>query len=220
MSTGLERGSDRAGESARILAMRHCLRSMSDSDYLLYLLAYHAAPTLQGIKPAALVCPGAGKRDIERALAESLPLLRTGYGIEIADLRNRSGALLLLAYRPDLLQTALAGSEVTDLLEESGYDIPAANVQELLSRLRRKCAGTSFPHEIGVFLGYPADEVRRFMLEGGRQCTQRGCWGTYGDDSEMRTCSRRFRNAKLRAAELILSGIAPGEVAQALRMGA
>jgi hypothetical protein len=38
-----------------------------------------------------------------------------------------------------------------------------------------------FPHEIGLFLGYPPEDVRGFMEHRGCGCKCVGCWKVYGD---------------------------------------
>ena len=74
------------------------------------------------------------------------------------------------------------------ILHEAGY--PERLRPTELVELRRRLvdyylavdAGKriEFPHEIGVFLGYPAQDVRGFME--GRKATCRGAWHAYGDE--------------------------------------
>ena len=47
-----------------------------------------------------------------------------------------------------------------------------------------------FPHEIGVFLDYPLEDVQGFMANGGAGAVCQGCWKAYGDAQE---AYRRFR---------------------------
>lgn len=203
-----------------VLVLMERLRGMSDADYLESLIAYHAAPTLLGIKPATLICPRAAGRDLGRALEESAPCLVRSFGVQVAALRNRVGALLILIYHPALLRGTLAAAEVRELLAEAGYDVADVDVDALLARLGEKCLGHEFPHEIGVFLGYPAADVRCFMERRGHGCCAAGCWKAYSDPEHVRKSSARFRRAKMRAAELIVSGAKLGGVIAGLRESA
>ncbi len=196
-----------------IFALMQYLKAMPDAEYLQYLIAYHAAPTLENIKPATLICPDARGRDIGAAMAECAPRLRDEFGVELAGLRNRSGALLALIYRPLLLRSVLAAGDAALLLAESGYEVPADGMACLLERLAEKCASRRFPHEIGVFLGYPPGDVRRFMLAGGRGAVGAGCWKAWDDVHRVDALSARYRAAKLRAAELIVKGASLREIA-------
>lgn len=92
-----------------------------------------------------------------------------------------------------------------ELLTEAGYDA-GSDVEGLLETLREKCGGQRFPHEIGVFLGYPPGDVRAFMTRGGRAARCSGCWRSYSDEKNLRRRTEAYRQAKLRAAELLVGG--------------
>lgn len=198
----------------------HMLRSLPDREYLSRLIAYHAAPTLLGIKPATLICPHSGGRNLEQALNECAPCLALSYGVKVAAFRNRVGALLMLVYNPEQLRDRLAEEDAKRLLAEAGYEPDEARgnrLDALLERLGRKCAGRDFPHEMGVFLGYPAEDVRGFIHCRGRNCRMRGIWKAYKNADDAKKRSDRFRQAKLRAAELLVGGADLGGVVDGLR---
>lgn len=51
-----------------------------------------------------------------------------------------------------------------------------------------------FPHEIGLFLGYPAEDVKGF-IENKAACSKcSGCWKVYGDEQAARIL---FKNIKM-----------------------
>ena len=53
---------------------------------------------------------------------------------------------------------------------------------ELLDNLKKNVsAAGDFPHEIGVFLGYPIEDVEGFILNKGKNCQVCGCWKVYSD---------------------------------------
>ena len=45
----------------------------------------------------------------------------------------------------------------------------------------RLSQGGAFPHEIGLFLGYPIEDVVGFIRYSGRGCKLSGYWKVYGD---------------------------------------
>ena len=51
---------------------------------------------------------------------------------------------------------------------------------------RRLYCSAEFPHEIGVFLGYPLTDVVGFIENRGRNFTCCGCWKAYGDPNAAR----------------------------------
>ena len=50
-------------------------------------------------------------------------------------------------------------------------------VTRLMKLLRE---GGEFPHEIGLFLGYPPEDVEGF-IENSHECKMSGFWKVYGD---------------------------------------
>ena len=69
---------------------------------------------------------------------------------------------LLLVYRPDMLQEYLKQDEARKLLLQDGYNIDSS-LDEMIARLKERFFHkTEFPHEIGLFLGYPIEDVKGF----------------------------------------------------------
>lgn len=100
-------------------------------------------------------------------------------GMRILMLRWREGKALLYLYRPKRLERDLKDPLARKLLSECGYRNADANgcLTWLMSRLRREEA---FPHEVGLFLGYPPADVDGFMhrKEHYKIC---GLWKVYDD---------------------------------------
>ena len=79
-------------------------------------------------------------------------------GVELLLLRESGDRALVYVYRPDRLARDLQQPGVAAFLAHCGYTgtAPAA----CLDVLKRKLAVSSdFPHEIGLFLGYPLGDV-------------------------------------------------------------
>ncbi len=68
------------------------------------------------------------------------------------------------------------------------------NLQEMLEQLsQRLCASDSFPHEIGLFLGYPIEDVKDFIKNEGRNCKLAGTWKVYHDEQNARKTFCKFK---------------------------
>ena len=63
-----------------------------------------------------------------------------------------------------------------------------------------------FPHEIGVFLGYPPADVQAFCRFGGANCKLCGYWKVYGDVEHARSCFARYDDCR----ECLCGGIGRG----------
>ena len=110
-------------------------------------------------------------------------------GLRILPLRWRDGKALLYLYRPRLLERDLRDPLAQRLLSDCGYTCEDAGTC-LIRLISRLSAGEDFPHEVGLFLGYPPADVEGFMhhKDSFKLC---GLWKVYDDvESALRQCAR------------------------------
>jgi len=97
------------------------------------------------------------------------------------------------------------------LLGDCGYsrfdvsgalDTLKARLKDLDARGRTFC----FPHEIGVFLGYPLEDVLGFIENGGRNCLSCGCWKVYSNECEALKAFERYEKCRAVYQRLFASG--------------
>ncbi len=50
-----------------------------------------------------------------------------------------------------------------------------------------------FPHEIGLFLGYPPEDVQGFIENRADGCKYAGCWKVYGDADAARKIFAKYK---------------------------
>ncbi|MBM6926782.1 DUF3793 family protein [Pseudoflavonifractor phocaeensis] len=173
-------------------------------------LIEHAAPTLAGLKPASLFRVQPEGSDFgAQFLACKEELARRGLALTLLKGCRRTGAYLVYLYRRRGLEEVLAQPEHRAFLLEMGYT-PWEDVRGCLRQLAaRLCLEEDFPHEIGVFLGYPLEDIRGFMAHKGKNYTLCGCWKCYGDPREaartfraFQDCTRDYRRRFRRGATL------------------
>ena len=95
-------------------------------------------------------------------------------------------------YRPIKLKEDLSRKAAEEILAEKNY--PVGQMEQCIVELTRRLKEQeTFPHEIGLFLGYPPEDVEAFMKNGaaGAKCT--GMWKVYGD---VETAQCRFAQYK------------------------
>ncbi len=56
--------------------------------------------------------------------------------------------------------------------------------------------GMGFPHEIGMFLGYPVADIRGFIENEGRKYLMIGYWKVYSNLSQARMIFKEYDRAK------------------------
>lgn len=142
-------------------------------------LVEQCAPTLAGVKPASLF-RWQGEETLS-LLPWARELAPFGIALRVLKTWTRTGACLIYLYRAGWLHQILAEPSNQDFLQRMGYrmDRGCGSLLEQLSQ--RLCRDEEFPHEIGVFLGYPLEDVEGFMEHHGQNYTCCGCWKAYGD---------------------------------------
>lgn len=152
-------------------------------------LACHTAPTLLGIKCASLFSLSSTEFDID-SHSEYFNRKAAAKGLKCKVLCSCMERRLVLIYNEKLLEKRLADISVHSLLAEYGYS--QLSFEECISRLGKRIAECeSFPHEIGIFLDYPVEDVRGFIANQGENFKICGAWKVYGSVEKAR---RTFAN--------------------------
>ena len=157
-------------------------------------LVEHCSPTLAGMKTANLVSIKTDKEDITAEI-RSLNRVLVQKGLRLIPLRNTGNHVLIYLYRPDYLREDLLSPEAACILKEKGY--PCGDPDRcVLELIRRLVSEDGFPHEIGLFLGYPPSDVRGFMESpsDGVKCV--GCWKVYGNQKEAEKTFAKYKKCK------------------------
>ncbi len=168
-------------------------------------LVRHCAPTLMGLKTGNMFsCRFATKEEEHHSLTELNRKLRSK-GLRVIPLRHLKGMTLVYLYRPSRLQKDLNDCQAVRLLRTMGYQQESVNLclAVLMKKLRQS---EEFPHEIGLFLGYPPEDVCGFIQHKGGSCKCVGSWKVYGDENKARRTFEKYK----RCTELCCSLAAKG----------
>lgn len=131
---------------------------MNNVDRYHYILSSSAAPTLKYLKPASLIClPKSLRIDDIRLKAR---------GLEMTLMYRCNQNEVVLIFNRQMLQKTLADQEIKAFL--SLYSYPEDNLDLLIEHLKTRLQGffegkNEFAHEVGLFLGYPLEDVRDFI---------------------------------------------------------
>jgi hypothetical protein len=152
----------------------------------------HCAPTLAGLKSANLFNYGFLS---EEALAEELQEVNqklNGKGVYIEVLRVTEHRALLYVYRRKKLSEEMKKPGVCEFLQSCGCTNCSEKccIEYLRGKLQKK---EEFPHEIGLFLGYPLEDVVGFIKFKGQNSKCHGVWKVYGNEEETMKLFEKFR---------------------------
>ena len=193
-------------------------------------LVHHCSPALAGLKPANMFVyregidadafPGKSMEPDtlnSTKFAQELGICRKKLepcGVRIEVLARRKTGLLLYVYRPTMLRAYLAQPDVFGYLQGEGYD--PSDLSACIAKLHRRICGTdlaatlsgscAFPHEIGFFFGYPAEDVFAFIREKGHNYKLVGDWKVYGDGKAALHTFRSYARCRKRLLEQASAG--------------
>ena len=150
------------------------------------------SPCLAGLKTGNLF---SSKVDDKNELLRSVRELNRRLvprGLRIMPVKITKTRALIYLYRPDRLEKDLADKTAVELLSERAYPVGCTErcVAELIRRVRHE---EDFPHEIGLFLGYPSEDVSGVIKHGAKNSKCVGTWKVYGDEALARRLFDKFR---------------------------
>ncbi len=136
-------------------------------DLLRYLLV-KASPVILKVKPAVLVritncCRLNQFRSYDMFCVHQekiLKVLNTDYRV----MRNTGKDIQVMFYDKEVMQGILDQPEVCRFMSKQGYT-SGMTIEERLDVLAGRFSDSDFPHEIGVFLGYPLHDVEGFIAK-------------------------------------------------------
>mgnify|MGYP003307521932 CR=1 FL=1 len=157
-----------------------------------------AAPTLAGIKPGSLFSMQISPDDLTH-LRTQLPDLRL---VVLAQAQKK----LLYLFRRFRRTGMRSPASVCEGLLPLGYT--SFTIGAALHHLRTRLAHTSgFPHEIGIFLGYPLEDVQGFIQHHGQNCLLSGCWKVYTHAEAAQRTFAAYRTCRQQLLQRYAEGV-------------
>lgn len=144
------------------------------------LLIRFASPTLASLKVGSLISYRTSQHHALLQVIESWNAKLNRRGVVVRLLQHKDDLHLIYVHRPNLLLKRFNQLDVRNVLEPLGY--PVESVSDAMDYLVDRLANADeFPHEIGLFLGYPTADVLGFIQHKGCNGKCDGCWKVYTD---------------------------------------
>ncbi|MCD7744290.1 MAG: DUF3793 family protein [Lachnospiraceae bacterium] len=180
-------------------------------------LGQQCAPVIAGVKPSNLLIVETGSQNV---LAHVL----NGTNLCTRRLYTSAEKDYWLLFEPEKLGVLLQEPEVRQYLRECGYSLEYGGneLEEALVRLAvrfrsYKQTGGGFPHEMGVFLGYPLGDVKGFVENNGQNFKQSGYWKVYDDVAYANQIFELYARVREKALELCGQGMRIPDIWKSLR---
>lgn len=169
------------------------------------------APCLAGLKPANFF--SLPQNVYEKSFINARLMELKGLSIKL--LYRYGGRVYVFLYRKAFLEKVLLDENIKKALKIFGYE-DFENTDKLLDKLARRlrffneCGKKErklkFPHEIGLFLGYPCKDVMEYYKNEGKGYIFSGYWKVYSNPKEAAKVFRKFNECKTFFSKKIKSG--------------
>lgn len=158
------------------------------------MLIYHCAPTLSGLKSANMI--NLKKGDILNIHEKISNFNTVSKLIKIKILCECEQKVLILVYNKKMLHNELCQKKYKCILKKFNYSYNLG-LNAMLEQLSQKIkSNNDFPHEIGIFLGYPIEDVIGFIRFKGAKFKISGYWKVYGDENKAKYLFDSYTNCK------------------------
>ncbi len=173
-------------------------------------MALQCAPLMAGIKISnLLIVQNSNVGDVEKIL-EGTPITS-----DILYQTSRKTTFLL--YRASEVKNYLNTEKVKVAMHQFGYekmDLPSI-LKELSVRYHGYMSRREeFPHELGLLLGYPVEDVLGFIENRGQNFLYTGYWKVYGNVDEAVALFARFERVKEQMIRMVSVGMDIPEILQ------
>ena len=177
------------------------INTLNDYDYLLAKIACRTAPTLLNMKPSSLISLTNNSRNVLHIWEKYKCKISYTLKLDYFELKKSSERILILFYREQELLRYIEKEENKEFLKKMGYG-DGINLKQKLYLLKKRFE-ENCPHEIGIILGFPINDVMAFIEHKGAGCLLCGYWKVYHNPEQ---ALRVFRNYDL-ARKIVFKSI-------------
>lgn len=186
------------------------INSYDDFEYLLLIIISNCAPTLKNQKTASLINFSSNVRNLNVLWKRYKYKVKRKLNINFFELKKNKNSTVVLFYNDEMLHNSIKDERNIKFLNRFGYN-RCMNAYECLSLLSKRYQNMC-PHEMGVFLGYPIEDVIAFVDCPNIKCKLIGYWKVYYNEEKAKATFDIYDKIKQNVIELILEGYKPTQL--------
>ncbi|MCB2290603.1 DUF3793 family protein [Clostridium sp. CS001] len=184
--------------------------SYDDIEYLLSVIMCNAAPTIKNHKTSSLINFRNNNRNLKDVWEKYKNEVKEKLDVDFFELKKDETSTLVLFYNKEKIKLGIRDSRSMEFLKRFGYN-ESMDIHECLSFLGKRFENLC-PHEIGVFLGYPIEDVVSFVDYPSSKCKMVGYWKIYHDIEKAEIIFNKYDEIKHDIMTLMVKGMKPTEV--------
>lgn len=197
-----------------LLGFIDVVNNYDNINYLFATIMWSAAPTLAKEKVSSLITFN-DNRNLQNTWEVYKEQICEKLNVGCFELKKSEKSTIVLFFNEEELHKVLKDERNLEFLKRFGYYKEMTlreNLQFLKKRFENCC-----PHEMGIFLGYPIDDVTFFIDCPNKQCKMTGYWKVYHNIEEAKCTFNKFDRIKSNVIRLMINGTKPIEIASDMK---
>ncbi len=157
------------------------LLKVDEKNKMRFAIINQCAPVIKGLKPATVMMLDS------LVMEEELLEITREERLAMDFVWCGGKKSVILIYNKDLLNHILQENKIKEYLYIIGYEDKKVDesLKIIINRMKQYYERKStFPHEIGIFLGYPLEDVLSYIKFNGKNALYRGYWIVYHNVDE------------------------------------
>ena len=181
------------------------LNSMEKKEYMENFLVYNTSWVIAGIKPAVTIAFKKKDEKIYDNWNKYGKDFIKDINLKHVELRENDDSIILMIYDEKVLERELNKEEQIDFLINLGYS-KEVEINEYVKTLKERYEKYHCPHELGLFLGIPFEDVKDFMECTTKKCLLCGYWKVYNNSEEAKIIFNQYDKVKDYTIKNMLEG--------------
>jgi hypothetical protein len=191
------------------------LESMNGEEYIKNFLIYNTSLVIAKIKPAVTVTFKKNNENLYNNWCYIGKQFIKSIGLNFVELRESNDLIIVLIYNHRVLEKYIGEEDNKEFLGSIGYS-DNTTVIEYLNMLKNRYKKYNCPHELGIFLGIPLNDVKDFMNCDDKKCLLCGYWKVYNDCISAKRIFESYDHVKEYTIESIFKGIDGNALVQSI----
>lgn len=180
------------------------IKNLEGKEYLASIVAFAAAPTLKGKKPSSLISLKNNDKKLINLWKTYKDQIKEELGFNYFEIKDNSNNILVLIYKERMLEAYLSKRKNIPFLISMGYK-ENMNLEDKLLLLKDRFKDLC-PHEVGIFLGIPIEDVEGFIKHGGQNCLMCRYWKVYDKPKRAENLFKVYDIARCTIVQEIVNG--------------
>jgi hypothetical protein len=181
-----------------------------DLEYLCSVIIRNAGPTIKKHKTSSLINFSNSNRNLNNIWERYKDVVKAKLDIDYFELKRDTTNTFVLFYNKDKIIQSISDNKNMEFLKRFGYN-EKMDINQCLSLLGKRFENMC-PHEIGIFLGYPIEDVVSFVDYPNSKCKMVGYWKVYHDIEKAEIIFNKYDEIKATIMKLMMRGMKPTEL--------